>query len=120
MATTEELNFGRDVQGYNAYAPKDSKNKFRATLTNGSASSFVVPSNYKIWVVAFSIEPGSNVWVDFTTTATLPVGGTFAATTASLNPGQRTVLAGTTISAITDNASSDVGVELWGITRSVQ
>lgn len=120
MTATQELNFGRDLQGYNAYAPKDSTNKYSATLTNGSATNFVVPSNYEVWIVAFSISPGANVWVDFTTTAAIPAGATFATTTASLNPGQRTVIAGTTISAITDNTTADVGVELWGISRIVK
>lgn len=117
---TTELVFGRDLQGYNAYAPKDSTNKYSATITNGVATSIAVPSNYDVWIVAFSISPGTNVWVDFTTTAVAPVGGTLLSTTASLNPGQRTLLAGTTISIVTDNTASDVGIEMWGITRLVQ
>jgi hypothetical protein len=120
MTATQELNFGRDVQGYNAYAPKDSTNKYSATITDGTAASITVPSNYEVWIVAFSFEPGANVWVDFTTTAAIPAGATFATTTASLNPGQRTVLAGTVISLITDNTVADVGIELWGITRIVK
>ena len=112
--TSQVLNFGRDTQGYNAYAPKDSGNKFSATLGAGSASSITVPKNYPIWIVAFSYQPGTDVWVDFTgTTAAIPVGATFAATTSSLNPGQRTVLAGASISLITDSTTADVGIELW-------
>lgn len=113
------LNFGRDVQGYNAYAPQDSTNKWSATLSAGVATSITVPENYPIWIAMFSPQPGANVWVDFSgATAAIPVGGTLAATTASLNPGQRTVLAGSKISVITDSTTADIGIELWAIGES--
>jgi hypothetical protein len=115
MAITP-LSFGRDEQGYNAYAPQDSSLKYSATITNGSATSITIPKSYQIWIVAFSIQPGGNVWVDFSgATAAIPAGATLASTTASLNPGQRTVFSGGTISIITDNASVDVGIELWPV-----
>lgn len=110
------LEFGRDVQGYNAYAPQDSSLKYSATLTNGAASSITIPKSYAVWIVAFSIQPGANVWVDFTgATAIIPVGATLASTTSSLNPGQRTVFANGTISVITDNTTADIGIELWPV-----
>ena len=120
MVASTELVFGRDEQGYNAYAPKDSKNKYSVELTNGNATSINVPSNYEVWIAAFSIEPGANVYVDFTTTASVPAGATLVATTSSLNPGQRTVLAGSTISIITANTTANVGIELWAISRLAQ
>ena len=113
---TTELNFGRDVQGYNAYAPQDSANKWSATLSAGVATSITVPSNFPVYIVAFSYQPGTDVWVDFTgATAAVPVGGTLAATTSSLNPGQRTVLAGSHISVITDSTTADIGIEIWAV-----
>lgn len=114
--TATQLQFGRDAQGYNAYAPQDSSIKYSATITNGTATSITVPSSHTTWIAAFSIQPGANVWVDFSgATAAIPVGATLATTTSSLNPGQRTVYAKGTISIITDNTEADVGIELWPV-----
>lgn len=110
------LNFGRDTQGYNAYAPMSAVDKWSATIVSGAATSITVPSNHKVWIAVFSYQPGSNVWVDFSgATAAIPAGGTLAITTSELNPAARTVLAGSTISMITDNASIDVGVSLYAV-----
>lgn len=111
---TTPLHFGKDSQGYNAYAPLPSTNQWSGTITNGSATSIKVPMNYAYWIVSFSVQPGANVWVDFTgATAAIPVGATLATTTSCLNPGQRTLLNGTNISIITDNVEADVGIEMW-------
>lgn len=113
---TTMLDFGRDVQGYNAYAPQPSTNNYSATITNGTATSITVPSNYQVWIVSFSYQPGANVWVDFSgATAAVPAGATLASTTSTLNPGQRTVYAGGNISIITNNTSVDVGIELYAV-----
>ncbi len=120
-----QLFFGRDVQGYNAFAPVPSTNMFGATLIANTAESFTLPTNSKYWVISFSIQPGCDIWVDFTgATATVPVGATFSSTTVCLNPGARTVPskvytvsggpgAPATISIITPNDSCQVGIELF-------
>lgn len=114
MATTL-LEFGRDVQGFNAYAPPFSTNMFSATLQAGIEETMTVPSNFKVWNISFSYQAGTNVWVARNATATVPAGATLAATNSSLIPASRTVYAGDVIHMITDNSSAEVGVELYGI-----
>ena len=110
------LDFGRDINSFNAYAPAPSTTMWSATLADGTAESVTVPSDHDVWIVAFSIEPGADVWVDFTgATAAVPVGGTFATTTSTLNPGQRMVPKGTSISCITSNTTADVGIEMYSV-----
>lgn len=113
------LNFGRDVQGYNAYAPTTAKDKWNATLASGSETNITVPSNHKTWIAIFSIQPGANVWVDLTgATAAFPAGGTLVRCTSELNPGARTVNAGDKISMITDSTEADVGISLYAVSYS--
>ena len=107
------LNFGRDQSGSCTYAPDFPTNIFSATLTNGSAQSITVPKNAAVWYVSFSIQPGCNVWVCRNGTAAVPAGASFAATTSELNPGQRRVYSGDTLSLITDNATADVEVSFY-------
>lgn len=109
------LNFGRDVQGLNAYAPQFSTDRFSVTLSNGNAQSFTVPSNYKVWNLNFSYQSGTEVWVSSNNTASAPSGSTFASTTSSRNPASRTVFAGDVISCLTTNSTANVGVELYAI-----
>jgi hypothetical protein len=110
------LNFGRDVQGFNAYAPAPSTDKFSATLTVGVASSITIPNTNGTWIAAFSYQPGTDVWVNFSgSTAAPPVAGTFGATTSELLPGARTVQGGSTISLISSSAIAEVGVILYAV-----
>ena len=109
------LSFGRDVQGYNAYAPQPSTNKWSATITTGTATSITGPSHFETWVVSFRYYP-TDVWVDVTgATAAIPVGATLASSTAELNPASLTLQAGTNISMITGLTSADVSVVMWPV-----
>jgi len=108
------LNFGRDVQGYNAYAPKPSTDKYSTTLAASTAATVTVPSNFENWIVVFSYSPSSSVWVSFTTTAAVPAGATLASSGSELNPAARSVTAGTVISVIS-SAIASVGVTFYAV-----
>lgn len=109
-----QLNFGRDVQGFNAYAPNFSDKTFSVALAAAGNSTVTVPSSTQNWIAAFSYQPGSDIWVALNTSAAAPVGGTFAANSSELLPGSRKVKAGDTINFYNNGASTaDIGVMLY-------
>ena len=113
-----ELQFGRDVQGYNSYAPYPSTNKWSATIENGTATSIVVPSNFPLWIVSFRYFP-NDVWVDVSgAIAVIPAGTTLDLSTSELNPSSLTLKAGTNISIITAQANADVSIVMWPVSYS--
>lgn len=113
---TTKLNFSRDVQGYNTFAPPISTDKYSATLASSGNSTITVPSNFTNWVVSFSYQPGADIWVAYNANASAPSGSTFASTTSELLPGSRSVTAGTTINLLNNGAGiADVGVILYAI-----
>lgn len=115
MTNPVPLAFGRDQQGYNAYAPQPSSVKWSATLTTGTASSITVPTSYQTWIVSFRYFP-NDVWVDVSgATAIIPVGATLAPTTSELNPASLTLQAGANISVITGQATADVSIVMWPV-----
>jgi len=120
---TTKLNFGRDVQGYNAFAPNVSGDKYSATLAAGGNSTITLPTNSQQWIVSFSYQPGADIWVNYNANAAAPAGNTFASTTSELLPGSRYLPAlqnngtsATTINLLNNGAgTADVGVILYAI-----
>lgn len=118
---TTKLNFGRDVQGYNAFAPAPSTNMYSATLTAGGNSTITLPTNVPVWIVSFSYQPGSDIWVAYNGNAAAPAGASFASNTSELLPGARALNAlrndgvtATTINLFNNGAGvADVGVILY-------
>ena len=118
-----KLNFGRDVQGYNAFAPAPSTDKYSATLAAGGNATITLPSNVAQWVVSFSYQPGSNIWVAYNTSAAAPAGATFASTSSELLPGARILpslqnngTSPTTINLLNNGTgSADIGVTLYAV-----
>jgi len=115
------LHFGRDNQGYNAFAPTPSVNKYSATLPAAGNATITLPATAQSWIVAFSYTPGSNIWVAYNTSAAAPAGATFAASNSELNPGSRELptyridgTTSTTINILNGGASSsDISVVLY-------
>lgn len=113
------LNFGRDVQGYNAEGPQFPTDIYTATLATGTAESITVPSNFPVWMMEVKVQPNGWVWVSRTATAAVPAGGSFAASNSELIPGtllfRRTVYAADVISFITANTTCDIEVAFYAI-----
>ena len=117
------LLFGRDRQGYNAFAPSPSTDKYSATLASGGNATITLPTNVAQWVVSFSYQPGSNIWVAYNTSAAAPAGATFASTNSELLPGSRLLpslqnngTSATTINLLNNcSGPADVGVTLYAV-----
>jgi hypothetical protein len=115
MANPALLEFGRDVQGYNTYAPQPSTVKWAATLVAGTASAILVPTTYKVWIVSFRFYP-NDVWVDVSGAAAIvPIGDTLVPTTSELNPASLTLNGGTNISVITAQTTADISIVMWPV-----
>jgi hypothetical protein len=112
-----ELAFGRDMQGYNAYAPQFPTDIFTATLAASTAESITIPSNYPVWIMYVRLQPNGWCWVSRKTTAAVPAGGTLAAASSELIAGtieyRRLVYAKDVISFITANTTCDISVSLY-------
>jgi hypothetical protein len=111
-----KLSFGRDVQGYNSFAPIPASDLFSATIASAGNATVTVPSNFSKWIVNFSYQPGSDIWVAYNGTAEAPAGATFASTTSELLPGARAANAGDTFNLLNNGTnSSDIGVAMYAI-----
>ncbi len=115
-----QLNFARDVQGFNTFASPPSDNKYSATILAAGNATITLPTSVERWIVSFSFQPGANLWVAYNANAAAPVGATFASTGSELLPGSRVFNSkksdGTaaTINILNNGAgSADVGVILY-------
>lgn len=107
-----KFNMVRDINGYNGFGITPTYDVYGASLVASTAASITVPVNHPYWIAIFSYSPGTNVWVRFGGTASVPGGSSFSLVTSSLNPSARIVAGGTTISCITtDTDGSEVSVE---------
>ena len=107
---TVNFNLERDITGAIAYAPMPPTDFRNGTISTGVPQTFTVPEVFDKYVVIFSFEPGTSVWVSYNGVApTLPLAG-IATVNCELNPASRTVNAGTVIKMDTTDATADFGI----------
>jgi hypothetical protein len=110
------LNFAKDVQGFNTFAAAFSDIKYSAKIASSGNATITIPSTGENWVISFSFQPGSNIWIAVNTTAAIPAGATFAITQSELLPGARSVKSGDTINILNNGTTdADIGVVLYAI-----
>jgi hypothetical protein len=102
----------KDNNGFPSYGIAFTVDNQQVILSENVAQSIVLPTTYPFYMVIFNYTPGSDVWVSPFGVATLPT-GTFASTTSQLNPMERVVPGGTTLSFITDDTDVEVGVSWY-------
>ncbi len=108
------LKFGKDSQGFNAYAPRPCDLKWFVELDNGVAASVTLPSDAEFYTVSFRYQPGCTVWVDVTgATADFPTLNTLETCTSEMNPASLVLPAAADISIITPNDTAQVGLCVW-------
>lgn len=104
MSITTQLNLIKDVSGYNAFGVKPSNTIGGVLLyPNVAKDILTVPSDEPNYMVVFSQTPGTDIFVDGTTTASV-YSGTAALVTSEHNPTGRQYKAGTVLSVITPTA----------------
>lgn len=111
-----QLNFGRDVQGMNAFAPMPSDIMYSANVPAGGSNAVEVPSSNENWIVVFSYQAGSTIWVSINDVGAPPAGGIFLPTTSFLMPAQYKLKAGDVISCYNATGSiQQVGIAFYAI-----
>jgi hypothetical protein len=111
---TTVFNTNRDMGGNSAFAPAPSDVIYKGILSQGIAQSITLPSDASQYVVGFSFQDGSDVWVAYNHTADAPTGA-LALSNSERNPAQRLLPKGTVISLITQNTTADCCVVVYAL-----
>jgi hypothetical protein len=118
---TSAVNFQRDAQGQNTYAPNIDGTpwKYAVTLAANTEQHFTIPRATSFgWLLSITPTPGGEVWFAFTppnespVTATTP-SGSISATSSVMNPGARTMPGETYVSMKTTQTGVSVSIEGW-------
>ena len=109
----------RDINGYNGFGLMFADDKYSVELDAGVAATFTIPSSHPNWIVIFSFETGSDIWVASNAAAEVPAGNTIVATTSEHNPVARKVKAGDVLSLITSDTTAVVGITLYTVSYNM-
>jgi hypothetical protein len=120
---TTFYNINKNFQGVNGYATPFCTQTYSATLAAGVNEAVAVPlttamgtapatNSANTFLAVFYYKPATEFWVANNTTATVPAGGTFAATSSVLLPKAKTVKSGDVINVISA-AGGDICIEFY-------
>lgn len=107
-----QLQIIRDSGGVPTYAMEFPDDIKKINLSANVEKTFIVPANYSLWWLMFSIEPGTSVFISKNQTATVAT-GTFSSTGGEGNPGARTARKGDVIHFITPDTNAWITVSLY-------
>lgn len=121
----------KDVQGYNGWGLPFTDLKFSASLAANTDTTVTVPSSGAIgaplntvnrFLAVVNVKANISVWCANNTTAAVPAGNSFAATTSDLIVGSeywaREVKAGDVLHFITATAATDISVLFYALPAS--
>jgi hypothetical protein len=109
---TMPLSLIRDNNGYNTFGLRPSQNIVSTTLSNGVEQSITVPYGSENWLAVFQRESGTDIYIAYNATATLPE-SSFADTNSECNPPCWEVKAGDTLHFITGNTTAEITVKYY-------
>lgn len=110
---TVRLALSRDINGYVTFGRQPSTDVRRFLLVANAAQNFTVPSNFPVWEIIFSFDPGLRIFVSSTTTATVPT--TADSADAEMNPTDWRLNAATVVSLITPDATAYATVTMYAV-----
>lgn len=109
---TTQLNFAKDVNGFNTFGINTSDHKVSTTLSAGVEQVTTVPSDAPKYLAVIASGQGHNVFVAINSTATVS-GVSFASTDSDLNPPALIVQAGDILHFITPDTTAYLNVKYY-------
>jgi len=122
---TTPFSMTRDINGYNGFGLAFTDTSYSVTLAASTATPLTIPGDTSLgrmgsttknrFLAVFSYTPGAEVWVSNNSTAAVPAGASFSASTSELNPGAKVVFAKDILSFITSEINISVSVALYSL-----